>query len=65
MDLRNQCHFVHNKLNNDLTMQLHLLWRNFEEKYVRESVTEQIAKLKVRYGKNNIKRVIPGNQYSR
>ena len=33
---------------------------NFEEKYVRESVTEQIAKLKVRYGKNNIKRVIPG-----
>ena len=36
---------------------------NFEEKYVRESVTEQIAKLKVRYGKNNIKRVIPGKYY--
>ena len=37
---------------------------SFEEKYVKESVTEQIAKLKVRYGKNNIKRVIPGNKYS-
>ena len=37
---------------------------SFEEKYVKESVTEQIAKLKVRYGKNNIKRVIPGNKHS-
>ena len=32
----------------------------FEEKYVKESITEVIAKHKIRYGKNNIKRVIPG-----
>ena len=37
-----------------------LIEMNFEEKYVKASLTEQIAKLKVRYGKNNIKRIIPG-----
>lgn len=33
---------------------------DFDEKYIKVNASEQIARLKVRFGKNNIKRVIPG-----